>query len=263
MDASTVDELAQEIYRSERAGVSNEPLSTRHADLTAPLAYAIQEGYASLRTENGARLIGRKIGCTNKAIQGLFGITTPDFGHLFDDMVVPDRGDVIVHELIAPMVEPELTFLLDKDVKGPGAEVSDVLQATSAILPSLEVIDSRIRDWEIAFVDTVADNGSSARCVFGRPVPYRPTDAGIDLRAEKVQLLRNGEEFDSGLGEAVLGHPAAAVAWLANSLSEYGRWLRAGDYVMSGSMTRAARVESHDLFEAVFDNFGTVSCRFR
>ena len=262
MDTSTIDELARQIYDAERTAVPNDPLSARHTELTTPLAYAVQEGYASLRTGAGASLIGRKIGCTNKVIQDLFQITTPDYGHLFDDMVVADGGDIPNKDLIAPMIEPELTFLLDKDIKGPGVGLAEVLDATEAVLPSLEVIDSRIRDWDITFVDTVADNGSSARCVFGRPIFYRASDVKPDLRAERVRLRKNGEVFDSGLGEAVLGHPASAVAWLANSLSDFGRWLRAGDYVMSGSMTRAARAAQGDVFEATFDNFGTVSCRF-
>jgi 2-keto-4-pentenoate hydratase len=254
-------ELASGLYIAERAAKPDESLSGRHPDLDPAAAYAIQERYAQLRIEAGARLIGRKIGCTNKTIQEFFNIDTPDFGQLFDDMVVADAAEIAVMNLIAPMVEPELTFLLEKDLRGPGLTVVDVLDATASVLPSLEIIDSRIRGWDITFVDTVADNGSSARCVFGAALPYDPVST-VDLRGERVRLLRDGAELDTGLGEVVLGHPAAAVAWLANALAEYDRGLRAGDYVMSGSTTGAVPALAGETYTAVFDSYGTVSCRF-
>ncbi|TCC45386.1 2-keto-4-pentenoate hydratase [Kribbella pittospori] len=259
MDAKLVAKLGREIYLAEQEAVPFEPLTERHPDLDPSAAYAVQEEYVRLRTEHGARLVGRKIGCTSKAIQGLFGIDTPDYGHLFDDMVVPAGGTIATSDLIAPMVEPEITFVLGHDLRGPNVTTEDVLNATVTVLPSLEIIDSRIRDWRIVFADTVADNGSSSRCVFGPETKY---DAGLDLIAERVRLLRDGEEFDTGSGTDVLGHPATAVAWLANAIAEYGGALRAGDYVMSGSMTRAAPVRPGETYVAEFDTLGSVSCLF-
>lgn len=254
-----VAELGREIYLAEQKAVPFEPLSRRHPDLDPSAAYAVQEEYVRLRTEHGARLVGRKIGCTSKAIQDLFGIDTPDYGHLFDDMVVPAGGTIATSELIAPMVEPEITFVLGQDLRGPNVTAEDVLAATVRVLPSLEIIDSRIRDWGIVFADTVADNGSSARCVFGPETTY---DSGLDLVAERVRLLRDDNEFDTGSGADVLGHPAASVAWLANAIAAYGGALRAGDYVMSGSMTRAAPVRPGETYVAEFDTLGSVSCLF-
>jgi 2-keto-4-pentenoate hydratase len=263
VDPKTVAELGWLIYHAERSGIAQQPLSERYPDLDPASAYAVQEEYAGLRVGAGARLVGRKIGCTSAAIQQLFGIDTPDYGQLFDDMVVPDGGEVDTGTLIAPMVEPELTFLLGADLKGPGVTAADVLAATVSVAPSLEVIDSRIVDWRIAFVDTVADNGSSARCVFGPAVPLDDVVArGVDLAAERVRLCRDGEELFTGVGADVLGHPCESVAWLANALAGYDRWLRAGDKVMSGSMTSAAPARSGETYQAVFDSFGTVSCRF-
>lgn len=259
MDATTVAAIGREIYQAERKAVAFEPLSERYPALDPPAAYAVQEEYVRLRTEDGARLIGRKIGCTSRAIQELFGIDTPDYGHLFDDMVVPDGGAIATSELIAPMVEPEIAFVLGEDLRGPGLTAEDVLRATVNVLPALEIIDSRIRDWRIVFADTVADNGSSARCVFGAPLAY---DGSFDLVAERVRLLRDGAEFDAGDGAAVLGHPATSVAWLANAIAAYGSALRAGDYVLSGSMTRAAPVRPGETYVAAFDTLGSVSCRF-
>ncbi|HEY8454884.1 MAG TPA: fumarylacetoacetate hydrolase family protein [Actinopolymorphaceae bacterium] len=263
MDATTIAALGREIYEAERAAAPVQPLSARHPELDPAAAYAVQEAYARLRVASGARLIGRKIGCTSAAIQTLFGIDTPDYGQLFDDMLIADGGEVSSDALVAPMVEPELTFLLHADLVGPGVTVDDVLAATRSVLPSLEVIDSRIEEWRIQFVDTVADNGSSARCVFGQAIPIDELEArGIDLATERVRLYCDGTELFTGTGSDVLGHPCAAVAWLANALAAYGRRLRAGDFVMSGSMTSAAPARRGQTYEARFANFGTVSCRF-
>lgn len=258
-DDATVTALGRELYEAERARRPRPPLSDEHDGLDVAAAYAIQEAYADLRLADGARLVGRKIGATSKAIQDLFDIDTPDFGQIFDDMVVPDGGAVPTDELIAPRVEPEVAFVLDRPLSGPGVGADDVLAATREVLPCLEIIDSRIADWRIRFVDTVADNGSSARCVFGstsRPV------GDLDLAAERVTLLRDGEKIDTATGEAVLGHPAASVAWLANALGELGRGLRAGEYVLSGSMTTASSASAGERYEAVFETLGQVSCRF-
>jgi 2-keto-4-pentenoate hydratase len=259
MDTKMVAELGREIFLAEQKAVPFAPLTEQHPGLDPSTAYAVQEEYVRLRTEHGARLVGRKIGCTSRAIQELFDITTPDYGHLFDDMVVPAGGTIATSELIAPMVEPEIAFVLGQDLRGPNVTAEDVLGATVSLLPALEIIDSRIRDWRIVFADTVADNGSSARCVFGPETTY---DSGLDLIAERVRLLRDGDEFDTGSGADVLGHPAAAVAWLANAIAEYGGALRAGDYVLSGSMTRAAPVRPGETYVAEFDTLGSVSCLF-
>lgn len=259
MDAATVADLGRELYELERDARSRAPLIKEHPDLTVPDAYAIQEQYASHRMNDGARLVGRKIGATSEAIQTLFGIDTPDFGHIFDDMVIEDGGSISRGQLVLPMVEPEIGFILDSPLEGPGVGREDVLAATRAVLPCLEIIDSRIHDWNIEFVDTVADNGSSARCVLGSPA--QPV-GDRDLAAITVEFRRNGEVIDRADGSAVLGHPADSVAWLANALGEFGVALREGEYVLSGSLTSAVRADAGDLFEARFQGLGDVTCRF-
>lgn len=253
-------QLGHEIYTAERDAVPVSTPSDRFPELDPAGAYEVQEQYAQLRkTEDGAALVGRKIGCTSAAIQELFGIDTPDYGQIFDDMVV-ESGDRIEHgRLIAPMVEPEITFVLGRELRGPGVTANDVLGATHVLLPTLEIIDSRVRDWRIEFVDTVADNGSSARCVFGAELSF---SAGRDLAAETVVLVEDGDARYVGDGAAVLGHPANSVAWLANTLAAYGQSLRSGDYVLSGSMTRATPAVPGRTYHASFDSLGTVSCRF-
>lgn len=258
MEAATIERLGAEIYQAERDATALRPLSARHPGLDPAAAYRVQEHYARLRTAGGARLVGRKIGCTSPAIQELFGIDTPDFGQLFDDMVVGMGAPIPIDQLIAPMVEPEIGFLLAADVRGPNATVSGVLAATDRVVPAIEIIDSRIEDWRIEFVDTVADNGSSARFVVGPPVALN----GRDLAGEQVELAEDGSELHRGDGAAVLGHPAAAVAWLADVLAGYGQHLPAGSLVLSGSMTRAVPAVRGRSYRAAFTSLGTVSCRF-
>jgi 2-keto-4-pentenoate hydratase len=175
-------------------------------------------------------------------------------------MVLADGDDIILADLVAPMVEPEIAFRLGQPLTGPGITAADVLAATGSVCPALEIIDSRITDWRITFNDTVADNGSSARCVFG---PEQPLRADTDLSAEIVRLTENGTELARGPATAALGHPATAVAWLANALAEFGAGLRAGDLVLSGSLTRATPLQPGCQYTATFQDLGSVSCRTR
>ena len=253
-----IAKIAEDLLLAERRAVAVEPPSRRHPALTAVDAYAIQEEYATLRRSEGATLVGRKIGCTSKAVQELFGIDQPDYGHVFDEMLVANGGDIARDTLIDPMAEPEIAFVLRTGLRGPGVTIADVLAATESVAPCIEVIDSRIIGWEIEFVDTVADNGSSARAVIGDPRPL----GDLALDTVEVDFSRNGERIARATGAAVLGHPAAAVAWLANTMAEYGRSLQAAQTVLSGSITTAVRASVDDVFEASFAGLGSVSCRF-
>jgi 2-keto-4-pentenoate hydratase len=253
-----ITKIAEDILLAERRTVALEPLSRRHPGLTAADAYAIQEEYATLRRSEGATLVGRKIGCTSKAVQDLFGIDQPDYGQIFDAMLVANGGEIARDSLIEPMAEPEIAFVLRDGLRGPGVSIADVLAATESVAPCIEVIDSRIAGWEIQFVDTVADNGSSARAVIGDPSPLD----GLALDELEVDFRQNGETIARATGDAVLGHPAAAVAWLANALAPFGRSLEPAQTVLSGSITTAVRAVAGDLFEASFEELGSVSCRF-
>lgn len=266
MDQSQAEVLAQELYEAERAARVLEPLTRRHPGMSMSDGYRVQAGYAALRTGAGARLVGRKVGATSVAIQEYFGVHQPDFGHLFDDMELPDGADVPLAALIQPRVEAELAFLLERPLRGPGVGVDEVLAATGAIHACIEVIDSRIRDWEIDLADTVADNGSSARYLVGAAL----RDPG-DLGAVTVEVRRGDVVAAEGVGAAVLGHPAAAVAWLVNTLGDLGDGLAAGDVVLSGSFTTALECAVGDRIIATFRAGGTpaaagssatVSCAF-
>ncbi|HYB82317.1 MAG TPA: fumarylacetoacetate hydrolase family protein, partial [Mycobacterium sp.] len=177
--------------------------------MTVADAYAIQRVNLAHRLNGGRVMVGHKIGLTSEPMQTLLGVNEPDFGYILDDMVMPNGAAVARDRFCAPRVEPEVAFLLCKPLRGPGVGVDDVRAATEAVAVALEIVDSRIADWKLTLSDTVADNASSGAVVFGDWVPYT---ADIDLPGARASLQLNGTEVDSGLGSAVLGDPAAAVA---------------------------------------------------
>ena len=220
-------------------------------------AYAVQLCNVRERRAAGTMVCGHKVGLTSRRMQEMLGVDEPDYGHLFEDMVVPDGGEIAVADLCSPRVEIEVAFVLRQALVGPGVTVAHVLSATESVAPAIEVIDSRVRDWRITLADTVADNASSARIVLGpaSPVPE-------DLAGLRAVLRRNGETVETGVSAAVLGHPAAAVAWLANKLARLGGHLHAGYVVMPGACTGAVDVQAGDEIVGEFDEIGSVSVRF-
>jgi 2-oxopent-4-enoate hydratase len=253
--------IAAVLDAAERDRAAIPPLTETQTGLTVQDAYAIQAAWLrrKLSADAGLRLVGRKVGLTAKAMQVQLGVSEPDFGFLLNRMLVPDGGTIAREALILPRVEPEIAFYLARELRGPGLSAAQVLAATRAVAPALEIVDSRIADWKIKLADTVADNGSSARAVVGPSVPF---DGSLDLAAVEVTLRRNGEAVGSGAGAAVLGQPAEAVAWLGNALAEYGEALRAGDVVLPGAMCASVFANSGEEFEASYTGLGQVSVRF-
>jgi 2-keto-4-pentenoate hydratase len=234
-------------------------LTAAIAELTAADAYAIQLAGIDARKREGRRVVGKKIGLTSQAMQRMLNVDQPDYGHILEDMIVEDGGEFPVRNLIQPKIEPEIAFILDRDLKGPGVTAVQVLAATRFVLPALEIIDSRIEGWKIKLCDTIADNASSARVVLGG-TPRRVDQ--LDLKLIGMVLEKNGRVAQTGAGAAVLGHPANAVAWLANAIAQYGVTLQAGEVVMPGAISAAVDVAAGDLLRASFDGLGTVSVRF-
>ncbi len=251
--------LAAELRRAELERVSVAPLIERFPQLSVVQAYQIQLAGIEQRLGSGRRVVGKKIGLTSKAMQDLLGVPEPDYGHLLDDMVVLNDEPVPAGQLLQPRCEGEIAFLLKRDLVGPGVSIAEVLAATEAVLPALEIVDSRVRDWKIKIQDTVADNASSARVMLGHKLtPVR----NLDLRLIGMVLEKNGRVVATGAGAAVLGHPAAAVAWLANKLFEFDIPLKAGEIILSGSLATAPPVVSGDYFRAEFDRLGSVAVTF-
>jgi 2-oxopent-4-enoate hydratase len=235
-----------------------EPLSERYPGLTLEDAYGIQQAGSAARRAAGGELVGRKAGLTSQAMQTLLGVDEPDFGDLFADMAVEDGDAIRLSELVSPKVEAEIAFVLGHDLAGPGVTTAAALRAIEAAVPAIEVVDSRIADWRIKLVDTVADNASSARYVLGsRLTPL----AGLDLRTLGLVFERNGRVAEMGVGAAVLGHPVRCVAWLANTLARFGGRLAAGDVVLSGALHRAFDVAAGDVLHAEFATLGSVRLR--
>ncbi|MEP3244617.1 MAG: 2-oxo-hept-4-ene-1,7-dioate hydratase [Sneathiella sp.] len=233
-------------------------LSTTYPDIEIEDSYAISSALADEKVESGAKIIGHKIGLTSKAMQASSQIDEPDYGYLFDDMLLND-GAIVRHEdFCVPRVEPELTFILKEPLKGPNVGLVDVLRATEYVIPSIEIIDARVQNPRKIY-DTVADNGAGAGIVLGgRPV--RPDD--VDLRWVGAVFYRNSEIEETGLAAGVLGHPAMAVAWLANKLAPFDITLEPGHMMLSGSFTRPVWAEKGDTLHADFGPLGGVAVQF-
>jgi len=253
-----VDVLAGSLEEAERKRTAIAPLSESQPELTMRDAYAVQRTWISRRLRMGERVIGWKVGLTSVAMQRLLGVHEPDFGHLLHGMLVEDSGSLRCADLIWPRVEPEIAFRLRKPLRGPGVTAADVLDATSELMPALEIVDSRIRDWKIQLVDTIADNASCGRFVLGSE-GTKP--GGFDLRLVGMNFFVNDELTSTATGAAVLGDPAAAVAWLCNTLAPLGESLAADQVIMPGSLVAAVDARPGALFRADFDRLGSVTVR--
>ncbi|WP_369254854.1 2-keto-4-pentenoate hydratase [Streptomyces sp. R35] len=252
-------EAARLLRHAEHRAAPIDPLSTLLPGLDLADAYAVQQDNIARRLADGASVVGHKVGLTAAAMQQLLGVDEPDFGHLTDDMVHRDGATVLASRYCRPRVEPEICFRLAEPLHGPGITVDDVLDATESVAPALEIVDSRIRDWRITLLDTVADNASSAGLVCGAWTPLADVP---DLATVAVDLLVDGERVASGSGREVLGHPAATVAWLANTLAAFGTALEPGQLVLPGAMTTAPFVSAGQKIEARFGALGPVSVTF-
>ncbi|MCP3733492.1 fumarylacetoacetate hydrolase family protein [Sphingomonas sp. RP10(2022)] len=235
------------------------PLSSGDAGLTIDDAYAISLGVLAKRQAEGERIVGKKIGVTSKAVQDMLGVHQPDFGFLTDRMWIEGEIDIAKEGLIQPRAEAEIGFILKDGLKGPGVTAEQVIAATEAIVPCFEIVDSRIANWKIGIVDTVADNASCGVFVLGEA---RVDPRDHDLPALHVTVTKNGAPLSEGYGRAVQGSPAEAVAWLANTLGEYGVTLDAGDVILSGSLVPLEDAKPGDVFEMQLHGVGGCTARF-
>jgi 2-oxopent-4-enoate hydratase len=222
-------------------------------------AYAVQAALIAHRTAGGARAVGRKIGLTSPKVQAQLGVSQPDFGVLLDDMACAQDQPVDITRLIQPKIEAELAFILATDLDQASVSEADVAAATAHVVAALEIVDSRIADWDISILDTVADNASCGLFVLGdQQVP----PANIDVTAVQMTLRRDGEIVSAGTGADCLGSPLAAVAWLARTVRRYGFPLCAGEVVLSGALGPMVNVEPGSRYTAAISGVGTVSAGF-
>jgi len=235
------------------------PLSAENEALSIDDAYAISLDFLRRRIDAGEKVIGKKIGVTSKAVQDMLGVHQPDFGFLTDWMHVAGDIDIEARKLIAPRAEAEIAFILRDGLKGPGVTPKQVIAATEAIAPCFEIVDSRIKDWNIGIIDTVADNASCGVFILG---DARADPRDHDLPALRVTVTKNGAPLSEGLGSAVQGDPAQAVAWLANTLGQYEVTLDAGDIILSGSLVPLEDAVAGDIFEMELHGVGGCAARF-
>lgn len=243
-------ELAATLHR---AYVDAEPIDagTLPSNAAVEDGYAVQDEFVKRQTSDDGPAVGYKIGFTNEAVQSELGVDEPAYGRVLENTIRWDRR-FEVDSLIEPRIEPEIAFVLGADLD-QSANRFDVLSATRFVVPVLEVVDSRISDWDFTAFAAIADNALAARLL-----PGDRTAATTDFTLEAVEVLVNGEHRAAGTGAAVLGHPADAVAWLADALSDRGDSLRTGDIVTTGSLTEPIPVDPGDTIIARFSSLGTV-----
>lgn len=259
LSESERQEAADELWKAHESRAPIAPLTATYPDIDIVDAYDIQLRNIARRVDAGAATRGHKVGLSAKAMQQLLGVHEPDYGHLVDDMFCYEADRVAIDCFCQPRAEVEVAFVLGRPLAGPGITVADVVRATEYVLPAIEIVDSRVADWDIRIQDTIADNASSGAVVLGG----RPTRLpGLDVALVGAVLRGNGEVLETGCGGAVLGNPVTAVAWLANKLAAFGVTLEPGQVVMPGSCVRMVPVSSGDTIRADFDVLGHVSITF-
>ncbi len=251
-------QAADSLYDADRQVKVIAQLSKTYDNIELADAYAIQQLWLDRRVKDGARLVGRKIGLTSRAMQMASNFTEPDYGYLTDDMMLADGAQIDAARYMSPRLEVELAFIMGQDLKGPGCTVADVMRATEFVTPALELIAYRTQVPR-AIVDTIADNAAAGAIVTGGRL-VRPFD--VDIRWVGATLSKNGIIEESGVSAAVMGHPAAGMAWLVNKLALHGGGLKAGQIVLAGSFTRPVSVAAGDVIQADYGPLGSLGVRF-
>lgn len=258
-DQALIELLAARLRQAEQTRAPITPVRTELAHGDAMLAYAVQQANVRARSAQGERIVGRKIGLTSAAVQRQLGVDQPDFGTLFAAMAYGDNQPMALSSLIQPKVEAEIALVLQRDLTADQHTYADIIGATAYAVAAIEVVDSRVRNWDIRFADTVADNASSALFVLGsRPVPLRE----LDLAACAMTLSQGDEVLSRGTGAACLGNPLNAAVWLADRMVQLGTPLRAGDIVLTGALGPMVAVTQPGIYTVQIDGLGSVRAAF-
>jgi len=258
-DSEVIQALAARLRHAEAERAATAPVRDQIAMDDVGSAYAVQQANVDRRVRHGERIVGRKIGLTSLAVQRQLGVDQPDFGTLFASMAVGDAEPMSLSRLIQPKIEAEIALVLEHDLVHEKHTFADLQRATAYALTAIEVVDSRIRDWDIRFADTVADNASSALFVLGsRPVLLKD----VDLAGCEMTLARDGEVLSRGDGAACLGNPLNAAAWLADRMVALGTPLRAGDVILTGALGPMVVVTRPGTFTAQVAGLGSVRATF-
>lgn len=260
MNQQLIQQCGDELYEALTKKETLRPFTERFEDITIEDAYHISLRMVERRVQAGAKIIGKKIGVTSKAVQNMLNVHQPDFGYLTDDMAFSQGEEMPISEkLIQPKAEGEIAFILKKDLIGPGITNADVLAATDCVIPCFEIVDSRIENWQIKIQDTVADNASCGLFVLGDRA-VSPSE--VDLSTCGMVVEKNGQIISTGAGAAALGSPINCVTWLANTLGEFGIPLKAGEVILSGSLVPLEPVQAGDFMSVSIGGIGSASVRF-
>jgi 2-keto-4-pentenoate hydratase len=262
MNSVSVETLAERLDAAWRTGVPIPPLSESDGLTSVETAYAIQTHWTNMRLARGEEIVGRKIGLTSKAIQQQLGVSEPDYGTLWESSFYrakDGRVEIPASDFLQPRIEGEIAFLIGQPLRGPNITAQAILAATEACALGVEIVASRIADWRIKLVDTVADNASYGGFTLG---PWDRQLRDADLAALAMTIHHNGALAAEGVGAAALGHPAVSTAWLANKLSEFGVALAPGDIVISGGITKMLPVRAGDEFVFTLTGQPTVTVSF-
>lgn len=259
LDKATIEKLAKHCEDAELQAYEITKITDDYPEMTYEDAYDIQWTARAAKEARGHKIVGMKMGLTSAAKMKQMGVENPCYGYLADYFAYGDGAQIPFDELVHPKVEAEIAFILKDDLSGPGCHIGDVLAATDFVMPAVEIIDSRYKDFKFDLKSVIADNSSSSRYVSGG-MAKRVED--VDLKTLGVVMEINGEVVQLGAGAAVLGHPATAIAMLANMMSERGETLKAGEYILSGAITAATTVNKGDNVTVKFQDLGTLSFKF-
>ncbi|MHA3116593.1 2-keto-4-pentenoate hydratase [Acinetobacter sp. ANC 4635] len=254
-----VHKAADLLYEATRLGVAMEPVRNFIGETDLEAAYAVQEVNTQRALVAGRRLVGRKIGLTSVAVQKQLGVEQPDYGMLFADMARTEGEEITLNDVLQPKVEAEIAFVFGRDLDGDQLTVADLFRTIEFAVPAIEIVGSRIANWDIRITDTIADNASSGLYVLGS-MPKRLCD--FDSRQACMVMERQGIPVSSGVGAACLGSPLNAVLWLARVMAKAGRPLRAGDTVLSGALGPMVPVAGGDIFDVRIAGLGSVTAAF-
>jgi len=259
MDTAMLERLAASLREAARQGRPIPPLRGELAAVGVAGAYDVQDLNTEHHIETGRRLMGRKIGLTSKPVQQQLGVDSPDFGMLFADMELAPDEEIAVGRVLQPKAEAEVAVVLERDLDDEQVTLSQLISAIAYVLPAVEIVGSRIKDWDIKLVDTIADNASSGLYALGT----RPRKLSeVDLRMCAMLMERKGQIVSMGLGAACLGNPLNAALWLARKMAEVGRPLQAGDVIMTGALGPMVSVAPGDVIETTIAGLGTVKTAF-
>lgn len=259
LDPRKIDELARRLRQAQESGKAIAPIRDELADGGVAAAYAVQQANTEHDLKQGRRLVGRKIGLTSKSVQKQLGVDSPDFGMLFADMALYDGEEVSPSRVLQPKVEAEVALVVERDLAHSDITLNELISAVAYALPAVEIVGSRIENWNIKLLDTIADNASAGLFVLG--TEPRKLD-GLDLRLCGMVMERRGEQVSMGAGAACLGHPLNAALWLARTMVEVGSPLKAGEVIMSGALGPMVGVQPGDVLETRINGLGSVRTVF-